>query len=130
MKKKNLLQRAIIIAVVTLLGLYIVVGPRHRPTAQDFTWNGIKKTLGENIRLGLDLKGGVHLVMRVKVEEYLKTLAQNNATVALKAAQDVGAKVTNQDAGTNISGGTYSFYVKTEDGAKLNELQDAVNKTV
>src|SRR5437763_671277 len=130
MKKRNLLQRFIIIVIVTLGGLYLVIGPHRRPKFSDFTLNGIKQTLQDNIRLGLDLKGGVHLVMRVKVEEYLKTLAQNNATVALKAAQDVGAKVTNQDAGTNISGGTYSFYVKTEDGAKRNELQDAVNKKI
>src|SRR5947209_4220142 len=130
MKKRNLLQRFIIIVIVTLGGLYLVIGPHRRPKFSDFTLNGIKQTLQDNIRLGLDLKGGVNLVMRVKVEEYLKTLAQNNATMALKAAQDVGAKVTNQDAGTNISGGTYSFYVKTEDGAKLNELQDEVNKKV
>ena len=28
MKKKNLLQRTIIIAIVTLVGLYLVIGPR------------------------------------------------------------------------------------------------------
>ena len=72
MKKKNLLQRSIIIAVVTLIGLYMVIGPRRRPTAQDFTAAGIKRTLAENIRLGLDLKCGSHLVMRVKTEEFLK----------------------------------------------------------
>jgi preprotein translocase subunit SecD len=66
MKKKNLIQRTIIIAVVTLLGLYIVIGPRQRPSLKDFTWSGIKATLASNIHLGLDLKGGSHLVMRVK----------------------------------------------------------------
>src|SRR5919206_5166321 len=95
MKKKNLLQRAIIIAVITLGGLYIVIGPRHRPTRQDFTWAGIKQTLQENIHLGLDLKGGSHLVMRVKVEEMLATMAKDNAAVAQKVAEDAGAKVSN-----------------------------------
>ena len=42
MKKKNLLTRIIIIAVVTLVGLYLVIGPRRRPTLKDFTWSGIK----------------------------------------------------------------------------------------
>ncbi|MCA1574929.1 MAG: hypothetical protein LC770_10420, partial [Acidobacteria bacterium] len=60
MKKKNLLQRGIIIAVVTLLGIYIVIGPRRKPRISDFTWSGIKTTLASNIRLGLDLKGGSH----------------------------------------------------------------------
>ena len=69
MKKHNLLARVIIIVVVTLLGLYAVIGPRRRPTVHDFTWSGIKQTLANNIHLGLDLQGGSHLVMRVKTEE-------------------------------------------------------------
>src|SRR5678815_2973150 len=74
MKKTNLLQRVIIIAIVSVVGLYIVIGPRHRPSVKDFSWSGIKATLASNIRLGLDLKGGSHLVMRVKTEEFLKHL--------------------------------------------------------
>src|SRR5258707_6121088 len=76
MKKKNLLQRTIIIAIVTLVGLYVVIGPRRRPTLHDFTWSGIKATLAANIHLGLDLKGGTHLVMRVKTDEVLKNQTQ------------------------------------------------------
>ena len=82
MKKKNLLQRTIIIVLVTLAGFYIVIGPRHRPTLHDFTWSGIKATLGTNIHLGLDLKGGSHLVMRVKTDEVLKTLTMTNAAAS------------------------------------------------
>ncbi|MDQ3687350.1 MAG: hypothetical protein M3430_17390, partial [Acidobacteriota bacterium] len=72
--KKNLLQRFIIIAIVTLGSLYIVFGPRRAPKLSDFTLAGINNTLRENIRLGLDLRGGSHLVMRVKVADYLKRL--------------------------------------------------------
>jgi preprotein translocase subunit SecD len=128
MKKKNLLQRFIIIAIITIAGLYVVIGPHRRPKLSDFTGAGIKRSLAENIRLGLDLKGGAHLVMRVKVEEYLKTLAENNATIALEAAKEVGAKV--QDARADASGGAYRFFVTTEDGAKLNEIREAVNKKI
>ena len=63
MKKRNLLQRFIIILVVTLVGLYLVIGPHRRPHLSDFTLNGFKQSLQDNIRLGLDLKGGAHLVM-------------------------------------------------------------------
>ncbi len=86
MKKKNLLQRTIIIALVTLVGLYVVIGPRRRPTLHDFTWSGIKATLAQNIHLGLDLKGGSHLVMRAKTEEVLKNLTTADAIAIKKAA--------------------------------------------
>ena len=91
MKKKNLLQRSIIIAIVTIAGIYIVIGPHgRRPHGHDFTWPGIKANLSQNIHLGLDLKGGSHLVMRVKVEDYLKRLAEDSATAAQNAAKDAG----------------------------------------
>jgi preprotein translocase subunit SecD len=130
MKKKSLLPRFIIIALVTIVGVYVVIGPHRRPKLSDFTIAGIKHSLGENIRLGLDLKGGAHLVMRVKVEEYLKSLAENNATTALTAAKEVGAKVKDSDVGFDLSGGAYRFFVKTEDGAKLGEIQEAVSKKI
>jgi preprotein translocase subunit SecD len=130
MKQRNLLQRFIIIAIVTIVGVYVVIGPHRRPKLSDFSLAGIKHSLSENIRLGLDLKGGAHLVMRVKVEEYLKTLAENNATTALAAAKEVGAKVKDSDVGFDVSGGTYRFFAKTEDGAKLNELKEAVAKKI
>ena len=83
MKKRNLLQRAIIIAVVSVVGIYVVLGPHgRRPHAQDLKWSGIKANLQNNIHLGLDLKGGSHLVMRVKVEEYLQRLTEDDAVAA------------------------------------------------
>jgi preprotein translocase subunit SecD len=130
MKKRNLLQRFIIIAIVTIAGLYIVIGPHRRPRFSDFKLSGIKQSLADNIRLGLDLKGGAHLVMRVKVEDYLKSLAENNATTALATAKEVGAKVKDSDVGYDVTGGTYRFFVKTEDGAKLNEIRDEVAKKI
>jgi preprotein translocase subunit SecD len=72
MKKQNLLQRIIIIAIVTLVGLYLVIGPRRKPRLSDFSWSGIKATVASNIHLGLDLKGGSHLVMKVKTDDFLK----------------------------------------------------------
>lgn len=128
MKKKNLLQRSIIIAVVTLIGLYMVIGPRRRPTAQDFTAAGIKRTLAENIRLGLDLKGGSHLVMRVKTEEFLKKLTEGNAVAAQDAAKDAGFDV--KQARPEISGDTYRFVLEASDPSKVNDIQDAVRKKV
>jgi len=128
MKKKNVLQRAIIILIVTLVGTYIVIGPRRRPSASDFTWSGIKTNLAQNIKLGLDLKGGSHLVMRVKVEEFLKTLTDNNANAIRKAVQDAGLPLN--DVRAESSSGSYRIVLDANDGSQLAAMQDIVNQKV
>jgi preprotein translocase subunit SecD len=128
MKKRNLLQRFIIITLVTIAGLYVVIGPHRRPHLSDFSLSGIKRSLAENIRLGLDLKGGSHLVMRVKVEEFLKKLAENNAVVAQKAVENAGIKMT--DVRADVSGGAYKFFVVLEDASKAAQVQDEVKKKI
>jgi preprotein translocase subunit SecD len=128
MKKKNLLQRVIIISVVTLLGLYLVIGPRRRPHLKDFTWSGIKSTLQDNIHLGLDLKGGSHLVMRVKTDAFLKELTQGNAIAAQNAAKDAG--LTPKDVKSETDNGNYRIILTAPDGAKLSDVEEAVKKKV
>src|SRR6188472_1933308 len=88
MKNTGLWIRTIIILAITVAGIYLVFGPRRTPTSSDFTLQGIKNNLSENINLGLDLRGGSHLVMRVKTDEYLRTLTENTAQAALQAGQD------------------------------------------
>src|ERR1043165_8052429 len=88
MKNTGLWIRTAIIVVVTIIGIYLVIGPRHAPSASDFTWEGIKNNLAQNVNLGLDLKGGSHLVMRVKTDEYLKRLTTNNENAALMTAKE------------------------------------------
>jgi preprotein translocase subunit SecD len=128
MKKYNLTQRVIIIAVITLIGLYLVIGPRRRPHLSDFTPNGIKNTLAENIHLGLDLKGGSHLVMRVKTDVFLQKLTEANANAAEKAAKDNGLNI--KKASSNTSGNNYSFTLEAEDASKTADIIDAVKKKV
>jgi preprotein translocase subunit SecD len=128
MKKKNLLQRTIIIVVVTLVSLYIVIGPRHRPTPKDFTWSGIKSNLANNIKLGLDLKGGSHLVMRAKVEEFLKTLTLTNASAVEAAAKQAGFPV--KEVRPDLSGDTRRITLELTDPSRVNEVDDAVRKNV
>jgi preprotein translocase subunit SecD len=93
MKTSHWKQRAIISLIIALAGLYLVVGPRRKPTRQDFTWTGLKQNLQENIKLGLDLKGGSHLVMQVQTGDYLAELARNNGDAVKKAAQEAGYPV-------------------------------------
>ncbi|MCA1633398.1 MAG: protein translocase subunit SecD [Acidobacteria bacterium] len=120
--KKNLLQRIIIIAIVTLVSLWIVVGPRHRPTAKDFTAQGVNNTLRENIRLGLDLKGGSHLVMQVKVADYLKSLTENVAVGVQDAARAQGYDL--KEVRPEVSEDTYRVVVEVNDNSKANEIRN------
>jgi preprotein translocase subunit SecD len=64
-------------------------GPWNRPkdadgkkqplSASDFySPSKLKQNLMENIHLGLDLKGGTHLVMQVKVDEVIKNITESD----------------------------------------------------
>jgi preprotein translocase subunit SecD len=128
MKKKNLLQRTIIIAIVSIAALYIVIGPRgRRPRRNDLTYSGIKANLRQNIRLGLDLRGGSHLVMRVRTDLYLQKLTENTGSAARKAAQDAGLPVKDLQV---VTAGSYRFALEAEDPAKLNDIETAVKQKV
>src|SRR6185369_14808963 len=128
MKKKNLLTRVIIIAIVTLSGLYLVIGPRRRPTLKDFTWSGIKQTLAHNIHLGLDLQGGSHLVMRVKTEEFLRRLTEEDYVAAQNAAKDAGHEIKGGRADTGSN--NYRVVLEPADASKAAEIKEAVQKKV
>jgi preprotein translocase subunit SecD len=126
--KKNLLQRVIVIAAVTLIGLWIVVGPRHRPTLHDFTLAGIQNTLRENIHLGLDLRGGSHLVMQVQVQDYLKRLTENVAAGVQEAARAQGYDV--KEVRPEVQGSSYRVVLVANDTSKLADMRDQLPRKV
>src|SRR6476469_9684403 len=128
MKNTGLWIRTIVILAITLAGIYLVFGPRRAPAPSDFTWQGIKNNLSENINLGLDLRGGSHLVMRVKTDEYLKTLTENNAQAALSAAQEAKLPVT--DSSVTAENGNYAFTLRVSDPTQIQAVVDAVKKKV
>jgi len=128
MKNNGLWIRTILIVLVTLFGIYLVIGPRHSFTASDFGWEGIKRNLADNINLGLDLKGGTHLVMRVKTDDYLATLTREDLDAAVNAAKDAKLPVTDGTAVTE--NGTYSATLNLTDPAQADAVIDAVVKKV
>ncbi len=128
MKNTGLWIRTVIILAITIAGIYLVFGPRRTPTAADFTWTGIKTNLAENVNLGLDLKGGSHLVMRVKTDDYLKKLTDNNAQAALTAAQDAKLPATGV---TDVADkGIYSVTLALSDPSQSQAVIDEVKKKV
>ncbi|MFI5103402.1 MAG: protein translocase subunit SecD, partial [Terriglobales bacterium] len=62
--QKNLLTKTLIIAAVLLLCMYGMLG---WPTS--FSGQGLKAAIMDRIHLGLDLKGGTHLVLQVQVND-------------------------------------------------------------
>src|SRR3954465_11125393 len=63
--KKNLTARSVVIAVTILLCIYGIIG---FPTSKAALMDNVQK----NIRLGLDLKGGSHLVVLAQVQDAVK----------------------------------------------------------
>jgi preprotein translocase subunit SecD len=134
MKNSSLWIRTGIIIAITLIGIYLVFGPRRMPTGNDFTWSGIKQNLADNINLGLDLKGGSHLVMRVKTDDYLKVLTENNAQAALTAGKEAkdaeGKPLPVKDTSTVAENGNYSVTLNLDDASKAQAVIDEVKKKV
>jgi len=128
MKNSSLLIRTVIIVVITLIGIYLVIGPRGSVEASDFSWQGIKQNVSENINLGLDLRGGSHLVMRVKTDDYLKKLTQNNEAAALAAAKEAQLPVA--DGSFVAAGNNYQVTLNLTDGSQAQAVIDEVKKKV
>src|SRR5277367_2586307 len=86
--RKNLTLKMIVIVATILLCIYGVIGiPTSR--AQ------LEANLKHNIRLGLDLKGGSHLILQVQVQDAMRTIADH----AIEALQTEAGK-----AGVTIGG--------------------------
>jgi preprotein translocase subunit SecD len=62
----NLKWKALFILAVILI---CVIGLVGRPDFPPKSWAGIKTNFSDNIKLGLDLQGGTHLILQVQVQE-------------------------------------------------------------
>lgn len=125
--KRNILQRIVVISIVTLVGLYLVIGPRSNENLRSYFTGGFQRTLTDNINLGLDLRGGSHLVMQVQVNDYLKELTVNTAAAAEKAARDAGFPVSNM---SNPGGDQYRFTLELADVNRVGALRDELPNKV
>src|SRR5580692_11873942 len=66
--QKNLTTKTIIIVATILLCIYGIIGiPKSKAE--------LMSNLKENVRLGLDLRGGSHLILQVQVQDALKAEA-------------------------------------------------------
>ncbi len=66
--QRNLTVKAVVIVATVLICIFGIIGfPR--------SVDGLKANLAKNIHLGLDLKGGSHLVLQVQIQDAAKTQA-------------------------------------------------------
>ncbi len=85
----NVRRRNIVIAAVTLISFIIIFGPwkkeeGYKRTAGDFFRpSKLKQNLSENIKLGLDLRGGTHLVLQVQADDAIKAISEGNQAKAI-----------------------------------------------
>lgn len=124
---KNLRIRGIVIAVVTALCLIIMFGPWNKPkgysrSASDFFKpSKLKQNLSENINLGLDLKGGTHLVMQVKVDDVIKTITDGDREKAEEELKKAGIpyNAVNMPANGLV-------VIETPDASKHSEIREKI----
>src|SRR5580658_2483310 len=85
--KKNLKNRIALIVAVLLIFLYGIVG-----TPSGFSGKDLLASMTKRIHLGLDLQGGVHLVVQVEV---LEAVSDETDSVVARAQQDMKAAKLN-----------------------------------
>ncbi|RXH58327.1 protein translocase subunit SecD [Granulicella sibirica] len=89
---KNLTGKTVFIIAVLLVFCYGIVGIPH---------GGLKQSIANRINLGLDLRGGIHLVLGVHVAEAIGSATDRDVArieAALQAAGVTGATVGKTDA--------------------------------
>jgi SecD/SecF fusion protein len=102
--RRNLIVRAGIIIFVTALFLYLLyptikfnylMSPSAKEDLKIEDPKAYEKLLSNSIKLGLDLQGGMHVVMEVDVEELARVLARNKDDrfeEAWKAASSISSQ--------------------------------------
>src|ERR1700693_3955093 len=74
----------VFIAIVILICIFGIVGLPEFPTSA----KRLKDNLAERIKLGLDLKGGSHLVLQVQVDEAIGQRCDETIDALTKALHD------------------------------------------
>src|SRR5215510_5131489 len=125
---KNLGMRGIVIAVVTALCLIIMFGPWNKPKNYSRSFSdfykpsNLKQNLTENIHLGLDLKGGTHLVLQVKVDDVIKNLTNGDRDKAEDELKKANIPFTAVKVPANGV-----VVIETPDASKQSEIQEKMS---
>ncbi len=121
-------NRFLLIGGVTLISLYLLFGPfslrdasgkiTPKAIAANFTLSRLKKNLSENIKLGLDLRGGSHLILQVQTDDALRSVTAGNLEKARSILQQAGIKFQNL-----TSPALGRIEVELEDSAQIEDAK-------
>jgi preprotein translocase subunit SecD len=118
--RKNMTARTVIIVVTLLLCVYGIIGfPRSMAD--------LSRNIQDNIRLGLDLKGGSHLVLEVQVQDAVKADADqtiDRLKEDLKKQNIAWAGMERNDPQTVAEAGNVTISIK---GVPLTQAGDFRN---
>lgn len=99
MMSRRLRNRLLLSVSVVVLSLYLLFGPfrvrdasgqvSFQAVASNFTPRQLKQNLANNIKLGLDLKGGSHLILQVQTDDAVRAVTDGNAEKARAVLQEV-----------------------------------------
>ncbi len=122
--KTDLKYRWLVIFGVLLLGILLITG---FPKSKDELMANIQK----NIRLGLDLKGGSHLVVQLQVQDAFKSEADTNIErlrEAMAAQQITGVSMDRNDPQTLETADTIQIYLKGVPLDKVTAVRQLVTE--
>lgn len=120
---RSVRTRAIIIVGVVLLAVYGIVGLPKSVTQ-------LKQNLNDNIRLGLDLKGGSHLVLQVQVQDAFKAEADQSIErlkEELKKANVDYGSIDRNDPSSVEQAESIQINIKGIPAAKTGDFRGIVN---
>jgi preprotein translocase subunit SecD len=113
----NLKWKALFIVAVILVCIYVLIGTPKFPTSlQD-----INDNFSQQIRLGLDLQGGTHLILQVQVQE---AIAQETDQTVDRLISQLRAKDIHYDEIRRVD--DTHILVRNIDPAQLSTFRDIV----
>ncbi len=110
---KNLAGKAGFIVAVLVIFVYGIIGIPH---------GGLKNSLLQRINLGLDLRGGTHLVLQVHVEEAIGSLTDTDVQRLNTALAATGATAAKLDPAAHAGVITVSGVTPAQTGAVRDVL--------
>jgi preprotein translocase subunit SecD len=88
--KKNLIGKTILILAVLLVFLFGIFG-----IPKSLSGEGLKNAVLDHVKLGLDLKGGTHLILQVQVNDAVRAESERAIERLKEAAQKASIAVGN-----------------------------------
>ncbi len=114
----NLKWKALFIVAVILVCVYVLIGTPTFPTSA----HQIKDNFSHQIKLGLDLQGGTHLILQVQVQE---AIAQETDQTVDRLISQLRAKDIHYDEIRRVD--DTHILVRNVDSAQLSAFRDIVS---